>query len=37
MRDAPPILAERLLAVIDLRGVSEATLLARAGHAASSG
>jgi hypothetical protein len=37
MRDAPPVLAERLLAVIDLRGVPEATLRARAGHAASSG
>jgi hypothetical protein len=37
MRDAPPVLVERLLAVLDLRGVPEAALLARAGHAASSG
>lgn len=37
MRDATPVLSERLLAVIDLRGVAAATLLARAGHAASIG
>jgi hypothetical protein len=37
MRDAAPILSERLLAVIDLREVAEATLLARSGHAASIG
>jgi hypothetical protein len=37
MQDAAPILSERLLAVIDLRDVAEATLLARAGHAASIG
>jgi len=37
MRDATPFLSERLLAVIDLRGVAQETLLARAGHAASSG
>jgi hypothetical protein len=36
-RDAAPILSERLLAVIDLRDVAAATLLARAGHAASIG
>ena len=36
-RDATPMLSERLLAVIDLRGVTPATLLARAGHAASIG
>ena len=37
MRDAAPVPAERLLAVIDLQGAPEATLLARARHAASSG
>jgi hypothetical protein len=36
-RDAAPMLSERLLAVIDLRDVAAATLLARAGHAASIG
>jgi hypothetical protein len=36
-RDAAPMLSERLLAVIDLRDVAGATLLARAGHAASIG
>jgi len=36
-RDAAPMLSERLLAVIDLRDVTAATLLARAGHAASIG
>jgi hypothetical protein len=37
MRDAPPVLSERLLAVVDLRDVTAATLQARAGHVASSG
>jgi hypothetical protein len=37
MRDAAPMLAERLLAVIDLSDVARATLLARAGHIASTG
>jgi hypothetical protein len=37
MREAAPILSERLLAVIDLRDVAEAALRARAGHLASSG
>jgi hypothetical protein len=37
MLDAAPILSERLLAVIDLRNVAEAALLARAGHVASIG
>jgi len=36
-RDATPVLSERVLAVIDLRAVTQATLLARAGHAASIG
>ncbi len=31
-RDTAPVLSERLLAVIDLRGVPAATLLARAGQ-----
>jgi len=37
MRDATPFPLERLLAVIDLRGVAEAALRARAGHAVSIG
>ncbi len=37
MRDAAPMLAERLLAVIDLSDVDRSTLLARAGHIASTG
>lgn len=37
MRGTMPVVAEWLLAVVDLRGVPEATLLARARHTASSG
>jgi hypothetical protein len=37
MREPTPFLSERLLAVIDLRGVAKAALLARAGHVASTG
>ena len=37
MRAAPPMLSERLLAVVDLRGVTEAALWARVGHVASGG
>lgn len=36
-RDATPVLSERLLAVIDLRGVADAPQPARAGHAAATG